>query len=320
MVDFVCPRTHQPLALDREGSAFVAPDGTRYPIRDGIPDFLVGARDEEPLSADQSYYRERADEYDRGNEVMFKMLLCEEGVTRDSMIDMLRIGPGARVLEIGCGTCRDTAHLLSRGTTVYAGDLAREMVLIGRDRLQRQGLDLSCLHLFQADAMHLPFPDRFFDAAFHFGGLNLFPQIDSALAEMSRVVRGGGRVVAGDEGIGPWLSHTEFAKILENSNPLFRHRAPLEKIPVAARDVTCRWVLNGSFYLLAFEVGPGEPGLDLDVEFPGWRGGSHRTRYFGKLEGVSPELRDRVVRKAASEGLSITAWLEKTLRSATGAS
>ena len=70
-------------------------------------------------------------------------------------------------------------------------------------------------------------------------------------------------------------------------------------------------MLNGSFYQIAFRVGPGEPQLDLDVEFPGWRGGSHRTRYFGRLEGVSPELREIVVKRAGSEGMSITAWLEK---------
>lgn len=124
-------------------------------------------------------------------------------------------------------------------------------------------------------------------------------------------------MVAGDEGVGSWLSETQFAKILENSNPLFRHRAPIDKIPISARNVTCRWVLNGAFYLIIFEVGQGEPELDLDVEFPGQRGGSHRKRFFGKLEGVSPELRERVVEAALLEGLSVSAWLEKTLGGAT---
>ena len=119
--------------------------------------------------------------------------------------------------------------------------------------------------------------------------------------------------MAGDEGLAPWLSQTDFAKILENSNPLFRHRAPLDSLPVRARDVVCRWILGGSFYVIAFTVGDGEPGLDLDVEFPGARGGSHRTRYYGKLEGVSPELRDSVVRAAAAEGIPVVAWLERAL-------
>jgi SAM-dependent methyltransferase len=247
---------------------------------------------------------------------MFRMLLSEEDATRNEMIGMLRLRPGARVLEVGCGTCRDTLHLLDSGATVYASDLAREMISIGRDRLQRAGADFAKLRLFRADVMRLPFPDGFFDAAFHFGGLNVFPDVAAALAEMTRVVKPGGRVVAGDEGVGTWLADTDFAKILKNSNPLFSHSAPLDRIPVNARDVTCRWILSGSFYLIAFDVGAGEPELDLDVQFPGARGGSHRTRYFGKLEGVSPELRDMVTKAAAAAGVPIATWLEQALRQA----
>lgn len=315
---FICPRTHAPLILSADNCYFESPSGDRYQIIDGIPELLIDGGPQQGPAGNQEYYRTRAEEYDRGTDVMFRMLLSDEDATRNEMIGMLGLHSGARVLEIGCGTCRDTARLLDRNVTVYAGDLSREMVLVGRDRLERAGTDLSRLRLFRADVMRLPFADGFFDAAFHFGGLNLFPDIAAALAEMARVVKPGGRVVAGDEGVGLWLSNTDFAKILKNSNPLFSYSAPLDSIPVNARDVTCRWILNGSFYLIAFDVGEGEPQLDLDVQFPGWRGGSHRTRYYGKLEGVSPDLRDLVTRAAAAEGVSIASWLEKRLRQVLG--
>ncbi|WP_354034933.1 methyltransferase domain-containing protein [Bradyrhizobium sp. S3.2.6] len=318
MYDFVCPQDHQPLTLAEKGAALVSAAGARYPVRDGIPDFVAAAGHEDPPEGNQQFYRTRAQEYDLGNSVMFRMLQSEEEPVREDLADTLKLASGARVLEIGCGTCRDTVHLLRRNATVYAGDLSQEMLAIGKQRLSEANADLNRVRLFRADAMSLPFPDGFFDAAFHFGGLNLFPDIAASLAEMARVVKIGGRVVAGDEGVGSWLAQTEFAKILKNSNPLFTYAAPLDKVPVNARDVTCRWVLQGSFYLISFEVGQGEPQLDLDVEFPGWRGGSHRTRYFGRLEGVSPQLRDSVVKQAATEGLSISAWLEKTLHKATG--
>jgi ubiquinone/menaquinone biosynthesis C-methylase UbiE len=317
VLDFVCPKDHQPLTQSDDGTALISAAGIRYPIREGIPDFVMESGEGAAPVGNRDFYRTRADEYDSGIDVMFKMLLCEEGPVREDMIDALQIAPGSRVLEIGCGTCRDTTRLRARGATVYAGDLSREMLAVGHQRLREADVDFSRLHLFQGDVMRLPFADGFFDAAFHFGGLNLFPDIGGALTEITRVVKPGGRVVTGDEGVGPWLSNTEFAKILKNSNPLFGHSAPIEKVPLDARDVTCRWILNGSFYLIMFQVGRGEPQLDLDVEFPGWRGGSHRTRYFGRLEGVSPELRETVVKRAASEGLSISAWLEKTLREAT---
>lgn len=316
--DFFSPRTYQPLAVATENDVtwLEAPDGERYRMIGGIPELLLNPGGQPTGFGNQEYYRTRAAEYDRGNDVMYRMLLADENEARAELIGLLGITPGARVLEVGCGTCRDTIHLLNSGALVYASDLSAEMIMIGRVRLQTAPVDFSRLRLFIADAMHLPFPDGFFDAAFHFGGLNLFPDIGAGLAELSRVVKVGGRVVAGDEGVGSWLSQTNFAKILENSNPLFRHRAPLEKIPVDARNVACRWVLNGSFYVISFEVGSGEPQLDLDVQFPGWRGGSHRSRYYGKLEGVAPELRDKLVREAASEGVSVVTWLERTIQKA----
>jgi SAM-dependent methyltransferase len=311
-----CPRTHQPLTVSADGLFLESPAGDRYQIVDGIPVLLLNAGLQEASSKNNEYYRARAAEYDLGNDVMFRMLLCEEQQTRTEATGLLRIAPGDRVLEVGCGTCRDTIHLLNRGATVYASDLNREMILMGRERLRAAGVENSRLQLLLADAMQLPFPDAFFDAVFHFGGLNLFPDVAVAIVEMARVVKPGGRVVVGDEGLGEWLTHTDFGKILENSNPLFRYRAPLDKIPVCARNVSCHWILNGSFYLIAFDVGTGESQLDLDVQFPGWRGGSHRTRYFGKLEGVSPELRDEVVKAAASEDVSVVNWLETALRRA----
>jgi len=317
VLGFVCPKDHQPLALTADGAALISAAGIRYPLRDGIPDFVPGAEAELSPAGNQDFYRTRAHEYDRGNDVMFKMLLSEQEPVREELIDALKLRPGSRVLEIGCGTCRDTVHLLHRKVAVYAGDLSHEMLAIGKQRLEEAGADLDRVRLFQSDVMHLPFADGFFDAAYHFGGLNLFPDIAASLSEMARVVKPGGQVVAGDEGVGPWLSRTNFARILKNSNPLFEHSAPIDKLPIGARDVTCRWVLNGSFYLISFRVGTGEPQLDLDVGFPGWRGGSHRTRYFGRLEGVSPQLRETVIKQAAAEGLSISAWLEKTLRKAT---
>lgn len=312
--DFVSPDDHE--ALSRRENSLVTASGVSYPIIDGIPDF-VGAQDSAPAFADhQEFYRSRADEYDRGNDVTFRMLLCEEAAERNAMIDELRLSANARVLEIGCGTCRDTVHLLARGASVCAGDLSREMLVVGRQRLSANKADQSRARLFQGDAMRLPFADDTFDAAFHFGGLNLFPDIRRALKEMTRVVRPGGRIAAGDEGVAPWLSGTQFAAILKNSNPLFGHSPPLDCLPASARDASCRWVLNGAFYLIAFTVGAGEPELDLDIRFPGKRGGSHRTRFFGKLEGVSPELREQVLARAAQEGTPVTDWLETTLQAA----
>jgi SAM-dependent methyltransferase len=267
----------------------------------------------ERMSSD--YTGDSARAYDRGMEVLFQTFGADEQSLREELAQLLALSPGARVLETGCGTCRDTAHLASHSARVVATDLSNDMITIGRTRLSSTPL-FERVRFCVSDADALPFGNATFDAAYHFGGLNLFADIRHGLAEMARVVKPNGRVVVGDEGVAPWLRACEFGKILINSNPLFRYQPPLDLLPVSARKVACRWVLNGAFYVIDFTVGKGEPFLDLDVEFPGHRGGSHRTRYFGKLDGVSPALKARVADAAARDGLSMTAWLEQTLRRA----
>jgi ubiquinone/menaquinone biosynthesis C-methylase UbiE len=318
MSEFVCPVTRQPLRVVHEGGEFLeAPDGRRYPVTDGIAELIAPeSRAIAETHRDQQYYRTQAREYDRGMDVLFRTFSADESAVREQMIGLLNLTSATRVLETGCGTGRDTAYLAGRAGAVYATDLAREMIDVGRLRLRDAGVDSSTVHLFVSDAVRLPFTDGFFDAAYHFGGINLFPDVARGIAEMARVVKPGGRVVFGDEGLGQWLVNSEFGRILRNSNPFYQHHAPVELLPICARDVACRWILNGAFYVIDFTVGQGEPALDLDVEFPGWRGGSHRTRYYGKLDGVAPELREQVVEQAAREGLSLTAWLERALKRA----
>lgn len=262
------------------------------------------------------YVGDRAREYDRGMDVLFQTFRADEHALRQQLTDLLRLPSGATVLETGCGTGRDTVHLAAKAGMLYATDLSPDMIEVACGRLVASGLAPERYRLMTADATALPFDDGFFDAAYHFGGINLFPDVRKGIAEMARVVKPGGRVVFGDEGVGAWLAESDFGKILVNTNPLYRYQPPISLLPVSARDVACRWIMNGAFYVVDFTVGEGEPFLDLDLPFPGWRGGSHRTRYYGKLDGVAPEIRQQVVDAAARAGMSLTAWLETTLRDA----
>lgn len=262
------------------------------------------------------YHGARVREYDLGMDVMFRTFGVDEAAVREQMIGLLHVQPGAHVLETGCGTGRDSILLATRVGRLCATDVSRDMIETCRVRLQGASLPEGRVVLSVADGAALPFADRTFDAAYHFGGLNEFPDIAAGIAEMVRVVRPGGRVVFGDEGLGPWLLESEFGRVLLNTKSLYKHQPPLALLPSSARDVACRWIVGGAFYVVDFTVGEGEPFLDVDAEFPGWRGGSHRTRYYGKLDGVAPELRQQAIDAAAREGVSLTRWLEKTLRSA----
>lgn len=38
-----------------------------------------------------------------------------------------------------------------------------------------------------------------------------------------------------------------------------------------------------------------------------------RKRYFGQLEGIDPELRNKLITAASTTGLSVSAWLEQVI-------
>lgn len=317
MSEFVCPVTRQPLRLTQDGEFLETSDGRRYPVREGIPELLSSeSREGAATRESQQYYRDKAREYDHGMDVLFRTFDAQERPVREQMIGLLNLAPGMRVLETGCGTGRDTVQLAGRAELLYSSDVSREMISVCQVRLRDAGVSPDAVRLFVSDAAAVPFPDDYFDAAYHFGGLNEFPDVRRGLTEMVRVVKPGGRVVFGDEGLGPWLLATTFGQILLNAKSLYRHQPPLALLPPDVRDVGCRWIIGGAFYVVDCTVGRGEPPLDLDVRFPGWRGGSHRTRFYGKLDGVAPELRQQAIQAAAREGLPLTDWIEKTLRDA----
>jgi SAM-dependent methyltransferase len=167
-----------------------------------------------------------------------------------------------------------------------------------------------------ANAMYLSFSDNTFDAAHHFGGMNTFSDIERCLKELTRVVKPGGKVVVGDESMAPWLRHTEFGKIMMNSNPLLKYHIPFNKIPVEARDVKVEWIMMGAFFVLDYTVGEAEPEANYHIPIPSERGGSHWTRYYGKLEGVKDETKKMAYRAQKKSGKSMSDWLDSVVRSA----
>ncbi|HKY59733.1 MAG TPA: class I SAM-dependent methyltransferase [Gemmatimonadota bacterium] len=97
----------------------------------------------------------------------------------------------ARVLEIGAGTGRDTGELARRGHHAVALDASPEAWRLAA----RAEPSLRGRGLVGADAFHLPFQDRTFDAVFHQGVLEHFGNPSAFLAENLRVTRPGGVLV-----------------------------------------------------------------------------------------------------------------------------
>ena len=331
---YCCPYTGQPLRFEVEEEneqevmrgTLVTQAGLRYPVVDGFPHLIQPDRetynDEE--QREKEFYEATSDTYDAVIDWLFASFYEDEGAIRGKVIDLLDLTPTSCVLEIGAGTCRDTvwiARRLGRGARLFAQDLSPRMLAIGRERLRSADLldgANGLANFFIGNAARLPFPDGVFDAAFHFGGLNLFSDKGTALAEMARVVRVGGKVVAGDEGVAPWHRRSDYGAILMNSSRLYTYLPPLEALPECARDAGVRWLIGNAYYVIDFRVGSGLPRINLDLPIQGQRGGTHRTRFFGNLEGVTVEAKAMARDAAKASGLSLHEWLDRAVRHQAG--
>src|SRR3954452_20299728 len=107
---------------------------------------------------------------------------------RARAVDLARVGPGTRALDVATGTGDLAVELAARGGDVVGSDFSEGM--LERARAKAPGLTWE-----QADAMALPYPDNEFDAATVGFGARNFGDLRQGLREMARVVRPGGRVV-----------------------------------------------------------------------------------------------------------------------------
>lgn len=115
---------------------------------------------------------------------------------------------GIRALEIGCGSGNQALCLLDQGFSVVAADLSIEATKIARKTVTKAGYSLSVLN---ADAEQLPIQDASVDACICGLLLHHFKSLKFVAAELQRVVRLGGVVVAIDAN-----AHNPFAWLFFN--------------------------------------------------------------------------------------------------------
>lgn len=136
---------------------------------------------DEKATAVRSMFDTIAPRYDLVNRLMtFGM---DRGWRRQA-VRSLTLDPGSTVIDVACGT----------------GDLCRDLTRAGHRGI---GIDLSSgmLHhartsapLVHGDGLRLPFPDGRLDGAVSGFALRNFVALDPLLAELSRVLRRGGRI------------------------------------------------------------------------------------------------------------------------------
>lgn len=119
---------------------------------------------------------------------------CEPLLASQVVIDLMQVGPQARVLDcgVGNGSLSIALNSLLKGSAdFHAIDTSAEMLVQAKSVMQQAGLDP---HLQQADVMSLPYEDQSFDVVMAAHVLEHLPDPQRALAEMVRVLKPGGMV------------------------------------------------------------------------------------------------------------------------------
>ena len=267
--------------------------------------------------AAHDFYEGRADDYEKYLHLTFETYGVDEDAIRSEMVNKLFLQPDFKVLEIASGTGRDTkiiSNQLGPNAEIHATDISLDMLEKCVTKLSSDNKSEPNKFYSLVNAMNMPFEDNYFDALYSFGAIGEFSDPKAFFQEAVRVCKPGAKIVVGDENLPVWLRDSEFGMILANYNKQFLAEVPFSSLPVEARNVKCEWIIGGVFYLIDFEVGEGEPYANFDFEIPGMRGGTHKTRMYGQLEGVSIETKNLALQAQKVSGKSMHKWLDDTVK------
>src|SRR5919109_324212 len=119
---------------------------------------------------------------------------------RENLLDLAKVAPGQRVLDVGCGTGTQAIAAWRRtqpGGTVTGVDISEKMLAAARRKARRACLDIP---FHRADAAELPFEEGSFDVVTITTVLHMVPEGRRRLClrEVARVLRPGGRLLVID--------------------------------------------------------------------------------------------------------------------------
>ncbi len=158
--------------------------------------------------------------------------------TRAAYYEFFDAEPGARVLDLGCGTGASTSELAARvgpdGET-NGLDLSPQQVGIASEKSSVAGSGFVV-----GDATTLPYRDGVFDAVASVGSLQHVPDVGAALGEAHRVTGPGGHLFV----VGPKRPDGPIAATVADALMHFMRPAAMERLARSAgwRDVETRLV------------------------------------------------------------------------------
>ncbi|WKZ32636.1 MAG: class I SAM-dependent methyltransferase [Thermodesulfobacteriota bacterium] len=170
----------------------------------------------------------------------------------DRLAEILPKGKDAVILDAGCGSCAHTVRLARRGFSVCAVDFSDAALKMARKHLW----DLDAgrrIKLCQEDLLSMSFEDGRFDSALCWGVLMHIPEVEKAIAELSRVVKKGGLIIISEGNMHSlqslalgWLkklAKKERCEISRRKSGM-EHWSSGEKGQMLTRHADCAWLVS----------------------------------------------------------------------------
>ena len=121
----------------------------------------------------------------------YERLSANFAPVQDQLVEMTRIGPGDRVLDLVSGTGEIAVRAAARAAQVTGIDVAEPMLVKARERAQAAGVNV----MFDlGDAEYIPYEDACFDVVVSNFGLIFAPDHANVASELARVARPGARL------------------------------------------------------------------------------------------------------------------------------
>jgi ubiquinone/menaquinone biosynthesis C-methylase UbiE len=207
----------------------------------------------------------------------------------------LQLAPGARVLDVCCGSGASAipaAEIVGPTGAVVGVDLAENLLALARRKASERGLNN--IEFRHGDMTQLPFAEGSFDVVVCVFGIFFVPDMEAALRELRRVVRTGGRVAIttwGPRFFEP--ATTEFWNSVRRVRPdLYKGFNPWDRIS-DVESVRSLLVAAGLDEVEAVAESGSQP-----VNSPeDWWAMVMGSGYRGTVEQLSPADRERVQRE-----------------------
>lgn len=195
---------------------------------------------------------------------------------RQFVRDRLDVQPGEVVLSIGCGPGFEPAELAQTVTErgrVYGIDVSEDMLAMADQRCA----DLAHVTLERGDATDLSFADDRFDAAVSVQVYEYLNDLDTAVAELHRVLRPGGRVA---------VYSTDFDSLVWHSSDRTRMERAINAWTTVYANPHLGSQLTSYFHDAGFAIEHVEPNSILNTDLDGTFAGFLIDLFQGQMEAA----------------------------------